>query len=124
MFYSIISKNKGSFISSKVRIASNFWLRFKGLMFDRTIDEKAAMVFYNAPAIHTSFMRFSIDIVFLDKNNKVIKICQAVKPWKIVFCRHSALAIELPAHRAKERSLELGDTLQITVSESPKNKRI
>ena len=122
MFYSIISKNKGSFISSKARVASNFWLRFKGLMFDGAIDEKAAMVFYNAPAIHTSFMRFSIDIVFLDKNNKVIRICEAVRPWKIVFCLSSALAIELPAHRAKERSLEIGDILEITASEQPKNK--
>ena len=117
MFYSIISKNKGTLISSKAIIASGFWLRLKGLMFDKAIDERAAVIFYHAPAIHTSFMRFAIDIVFLDKNNKIIKICEAVKPWKIVFCPQSALVLELPAHRAKERSLQTGDILQIKASE-------
>ncbi len=120
MFYSIISRDKGTLISSKTRIASGFWPRLKGLMFDKAMDEKEALIFHNAQAIHTSFMRFAIDIVFLDKSNRIIKIYEAVKPWKMVFCPHSALTIELPAYRAKRRSLGIGDTLQIKVSDSLK----
>lgn len=114
MVYFIVDKDKGTVISSKAQIANNFGLRLKGLMFKKKIDEKEALVFHNAPSIHTCFMNFAIDIVFLDKSNKVIKICKAVKPWRMVTCFNSALTIELPAHRAKHRSLALGDYLEIT----------
>ena len=117
MVYTIASKEKGTVISSEARIAKSFWLRLSGLMFKKTIDEKEALIFHNAPAIHSCFMNFAIDIVFLDKNNKVIKICPALRPWKMVSCYRSALTIELPAHRASKRSLSLGDTLEITASE-------
>lgn len=114
MIYTIFDKQKGTLISSKARIANSFGLRLLGLMFKKQMDEKEALVFYQAPAIHTCFMRFAIDIVFLDKSNKVIRICPAVKPWKMVFCSGSASTIELPAQRALRRSLAVGDCLEIT----------
>ncbi|MCF7907415.1 MAG: DUF192 domain-containing protein [Candidatus Omnitrophica bacterium] len=117
MTYSIFDKDKGTVISGKARIAKSFGLRLKGLMFKKEIDEKEALIFHNAPAIHTCFMRFAIDIVFLDKSNKVIRICEAVKPWKMVTCSKAAITIELPANRAKRRSLALGDQLEITLGD-------
>ncbi len=117
MIYSITSSQQGTMISSKAKIANSFGLRLKGLMFDKSLDESGALIFYHAPAIHTCFMNFAIDIVFLDKDNKVIRICEAVKPWKMVFCPSAKLVIELPSHRASRRSLEIGDKLDIALAE-------
>ena len=117
MTYFITSSQKGTMISSKAKIATSFGLRLKGLMFDRSLDESQALIFYNAPAIHTCFMRFAIDIVFLDKENRVIRICEAIKPWKMVFCPSSKLVIELPANRASRRSLKIGDKLDIALAD-------
>jgi len=117
MLYSIVKEATGTVISSKAKIATSFGLRLKGLMFDKTLDEAGVLIFHNAPAIHTCFMRFAIDVVFLDKDNRVIKIYEAVKPWKMVFCPSSKLTIELPSHRAARRCLEIGDKLDIALTE-------
>ncbi len=117
MLFSIVNKATGTTISSKAKVASSFGLRLKGLMFREEIDDSEALIFHNTPSIHTCFMRFAIDVVFLDKTNKVIKIAEAVLPWKIVSCRGSKLTIELPANRAAKRSLKLGDSLEMVANE-------
>lgn len=117
MVYSIVNKLTGTTISNQAKIADNFILRLRGLMFQKEIESGQALIFPKAPAIHTCFMRFPIDIVFLDKQNKVIKIFEAVRPWRMVYCPHSALVIELPAQRAAQRSLKLGDSLEIVDSD-------
>ncbi len=113
MTYTIIEKNKRNIISQTAQVADNFFKRLIGLMFKKSIDPDYGLIFYEVNSIHTFFMRFPIDIVFLDKNNQIIRICQALRPWRMVFCRHGKTTIELPAHKASENSLKTGDFLEI-----------
>lgn len=110
-FYRIINKTKAEPISRKAKIADSFFLRFKGLMFKKAISEEEALIFYNAPSIHTFFMRFPIDLAFLDKKMQVIRIYESLSPWKAVFCPKSFSVIEFPPHRTSQKSLEIGDIL-------------
>ena len=71
----------------KVEIADSAWKKFKGLMFRKTFE--GALVFplhketrFGA-SIHTFFMQFPIDILFLDKDKKVIDLRRDVKPWTL-----------------------------------------
>ena len=114
MIYSVLNKSKNSLISQKAKMADSFFLRLLGLMFRKSIGKNEALIFKSAPSIHTFFMRFPIDIVFLDKNMKVIRICENLSPWRAVFCFGSAFTVELPPHRVLERPLNIGDILQIT----------
>ncbi len=113
MIYKIKKKESSEGIIQKAKIADNFFSRLFGLMFRKNMAENEALIFYHAASIHTFFMRFSIDLVFLDKENKIIKISKALKPWRVSFCLKSSITIELPPHKASQNSLKEGDILEI-----------
>ena len=77
----ILNKTTGELIDIKIEYANSFYRRFKGLMLKKDID--FALIFSNLKdsGIHTSFMRFEIDVYFLDEN-KVIFDKTTLKPWK------------------------------------------
>jgi uncharacterized membrane protein (UPF0127 family) len=112
MNYRIINKTKGIVIVSKAIVAKSFLERLKGLMFRRNMDRDEALIFYSAESIHMFFMRFPIDIVFLDKSMRVIKIRSQLKPWRMASCFSSSVTIELPANKAKDTHTEVGDILE------------
>ena len=82
----ITYKDTGAVISEKAEIASTFFSRAIGLMFKRDMDPQGALIFYHATSIHTFFMRFAFDLVFLDKEQKIIRICEHIGPWKLAWC--------------------------------------
>ena len=75
--------------------------RFLGLMFKKNINEY--LLFENCNSIHTFFMFENIDIIFLDKNNKILKKLIDVKPWKILICKKAKKVIELPKNTLKSK---------------------
>lgn len=77
----ILNKTSDKLIDIKITYADTFYKRFKGLMLKKDID--FGMVFSNlkASSIHTHFMRFEIDVYFLDEN-KVVFDKTSLKPWK------------------------------------------
>ena len=77
----IVNKTTGELFNIKIVTASTFFKRFKGLMLKKDVD--FALLFYNLndSSIHTHFMRFEIDVYFLDKNKTVFEKT-ALKPWK------------------------------------------
>ena len=62
-------------------------------------------------SVHTFFMKFAIDLVYLDKQKKVKKIRHAVGPWRMSACFSAHSVLELPAGTLKETGTEPGDEL-------------
>jgi uncharacterized protein len=62
--------------------ADNFWTRFCGLMLTKALDKSEALLISSCNQVHTHFMRYSIDIIFLDKQLAVIAVLREVKPWR------------------------------------------
>jgi len=110
--YTIKNKSKVVVLSESAKIASSFFSRLRGLMFKKSLNEQNALIFINAPSIHTFFMRFPIDILFLDKGMRIIRICQSIYPGRCVFCLNSAFTIEFPAFRLEKLNVEIGDILE------------
>ena len=77
----ILNKTTGEIIKIRVISADNFYKRFKGLMGKKDIDYALLFSNFLDPSIHTSFMRFTIDVYFLDEN-KIILEKTTLKPWK------------------------------------------
>lgn len=73
--------HKGKLISNDVSVANTFWTRLSGYMF-RKQPHVSGIIFEPANAMQATFMFFDLDIVFLTKENKVIKILRNVKPWR------------------------------------------
>lgn len=64
-------------------------------------------------SVHTFFMKFAIDLVYLDKHKKVRKVRHAVAPWRLSACLTAHSILELPAGAAREAATERGDQLTI-----------
>ena len=95
-----------------VALADNFWLRLSGYMF-RSAPHVNGLLFEPASAMQTTFMFFSLDMVFLSADNRVIKILRGVKPWRHTwFYGKTRKVLEVPAGVVPS-TLKEGDTLTI-----------
>jgi len=110
---SLEDKSTGSVIAREVKIADNFWRRFRGLMFKRKFRDGEALLFkFKRPgrhSVHTFFVRFPIDLAYLDSGFKVIEIRTCLKPWRVHTSRvDSSYLIELPAGTVVRSGIEIG----------------
>jgi uncharacterized protein len=102
-------------ILTNIKIADGFFDRLRGLMFKRELGEEEGLFMPNCNWVHTLFMRFSLDIVYLNKNNKICHIDVDVKPWRFCLPVFSAKSIiELNSGVAERLSLQEGDLLKCT----------
>ena len=80
-----ITKDDGSIVAVEVERADTILKQVVGLMFRKSVPESYAMVFTmkrdNREGIHMLFVRFPIDVVFLDQNKKILDIHRNLKPW-------------------------------------------
>lgn len=67
----------------KIRVASRFWDRVRGLMFSKGMAPDEGLLIERCNAIHTCFMRFPIDATFLDADGNVVKTVRRIKPWRL-----------------------------------------
>jgi len=112
MKYKIFNKTKGTYVALDGRLAATFFERLLGLMFRASIAKDEALIFHNVNSIHMLFMRFPIDVLYLDKDNQVLKVKHSLKPWRMSSCIRAKATIELPAKKARETATETGDTLE------------
>lgn len=105
----------GKCIFSNVRIADTFIKRLVGLMGRRRMGKTEALLFLECSRVHTCFMRFSIDIVYLDQDLKVIDV-ETLEPWRCGrFVRNAKHILEL--RKGKARMLQAGVPIQILSAE-------
>ena len=81
----------------------------RGLLGRKYLRQGEGMVLRPGWSIHTAFMRFPIDAVFLDADQVVIKIEHEVGQWRTVSCRGAREVVELSAGECRRRGLEVGD---------------
>ena len=76
--------------------------------------EEGLLLTKAAGGVHTCFMRFAIDIAYLDERGQVIAVKENMKPWRIWVVRdkNALMALELPAGRLEETATEVGDLLK------------
>jgi hypothetical protein len=108
----IIDKTNSKCISADARVAKTFFQRLVGLLSRASLSTEEALIFYNVSSIHMFFMRFPIDVLYLDKEMKVLKIKHSLLPWRMSSCLGAKTTIELPAGKAKESLVKIGDTLE------------
>ncbi|MCL1971424.1 MAG: DUF192 domain-containing protein [Endomicrobia bacterium] len=79
----------------KIVEAKTFKDKLLGFMFKKYADY--AILFEKCNGIHTFFMRFNIDVIFMDKNKTVIKEVKNLKPWRVAVCFEAHYALEIPS---------------------------
>jgi len=64
-------------------VAETFAERAKGLIGRRSLDPGRGLLIPRCNAIHTFFMRFPIDAIFLDRHGRVVKTVRNIRPWRL-----------------------------------------
>lgn len=106
------NETKSTLVAGSVRLADNPWSRFRGLMGSRSLSEGAALHIKPCNSVHTFFMRFAMDAIFLDREASVVKVVPAMKPFRAaVGGRGAHSVLEMSAGAAAIAKVETGDRL-------------
>ncbi|HXH30922.1 MAG TPA: DUF192 domain-containing protein [Bacteriovoracaceae bacterium] len=104
---------EGQVICRDVLIADTLVTRLIGLMFKRKLTGAAGLLISPCNSIHTFFMCYSLDVVFLDGSHTVVKIIRGLKPWRMTWIYFRARqTLELPAGNLSGE-LKVGDVLEV-----------
>jgi uncharacterized protein len=96
---------------SNVFIADTFFKRFMGYMFRKEPHHEALLI-KPCDSIHTFFMKFNIDVIFVDKDMKVLKKVENLKPGKVIMPVKEAWAV-IEGKAGKFKNVEIGDKIDI-----------
>ena len=83
-FWRLKEAASGQVLISHLEIGSTFWKRLVGLQFRSQLLPGRGLLLAPCNSIHTFFLRFPIDVTFLDDRGKVLRIRSSVRPWRIV----------------------------------------
>lgn len=114
----LINLTRGNILCERTLIADTALPRMRGLLGKRALPAGEGMLLQPAPSIHTAFMRFAFDAVFLDGTLRVIRVVERLKPWRAVTVRHAVSVVELAAGEISRRGVEVGDQIIIADPES------
>ena len=110
----IINLKNNAVLADKADIADDFSKRLIGLLCHNSLQDGEGLILKPSNSIHTCFMRFTIDVLFLDKNNQVIAILPLLLPFRLSRIYFKALStIELPAGIIEKTGTCAGDKIEI-----------
>jgi uncharacterized membrane protein (UPF0127 family) len=110
----LLNKTKNIVLSESVEKADSMFSRMKGLLGRSSFEKNKSLHIANCNSIHTCFMKFPIDAVFVDKNMKVKFISQDIKPWNVVLPVLGAKSVfEFAAGAISEINISVGDQLDV-----------
>ncbi len=83
----------------------------RGLLGRRQLDDGEGILLRPASSVHTWFMLFAIDVVFLDRELSVLRVVSGLRPWHAAARRGAAAVLELAAGECEARGVGVGDRL-------------
>lgn len=107
----VLNDSKGNSLGQRVTMARSFWQRGKGLMFRSNLPAGTGLVIDPCSSIHTFWMRFPIDVLYVDRDGTVLRADHAMKPWRFgpLIVRNGRYVIELPAGTIEKTQTVKGD---------------
>lgn len=110
----VINIGKNTILADNAKLADTFLKRLIGLLNRKSLNKGEALILSPSNCIHSFFMRFAIDVIFLDKTGKVVEILPSFKPFRLSPIYFGAsLTIELPEHTLQLTRTQPGDIIKI-----------
>jgi uncharacterized membrane protein (UPF0127 family) len=107
----------GRVIIPHLEVAGSLWAQTVGLMGRKEIAPDAGLLIPRCNAIHTAFVRFPIDVMFLDKDLTAVRLIPALSPWRIIgFVRGANSVVELPAGTLRQKQIVVGQQFALHLS--------
>src|SRR6187431_1600845 len=104
-----LRREDGRVVAESVTVADSTGRRLRGLLGKKDLPSGQGVLLRPAWSIHTAFMRFPIDVVFLDADQVVVKIVPSLPAFRTASCRGAREVVELRSGECEKRGLSLGD---------------
>jgi uncharacterized membrane protein (UPF0127 family) len=108
-----VSRAGGGAVCERCAVADSAPARLRGLLGRSELPAGDGILLRPAGSIHTAFMRFPIDAVFLDRKLTVVGIAAELPPWRMAAQRGSKAVLELAAGECERRGVAIGDRLEL-----------
>ena len=108
-----IRLERGPVVCENGVLAVTAWTRSKGLLGRSGLDPDEGLWIQPTGSIHMWFMRFPLDVVYADRDGRVLKLVREIRPWRMSACRGAKVALELPVGAIDRSGVEVGDHLVI-----------
>jgi hypothetical protein len=105
---------RGTVLATRLEVADSGPKRNKGLLGRKGLADGEGLWITPCESVHTFFMQFPIDLVYLDRKNRVRKLCNSVPAWRISVCLSAHSILELPSGTIRNTQTQSGDTLEFS----------
>jgi uncharacterized membrane protein (UPF0127 family) len=102
-----------STVCERCVVADRPFGRMRGLLGRSDLPRGEGVLLRPARSVHTFFMRFAIDVVFLDENDVVVEVASNLRPWRAAGSKAARSIVELPAGEAEARGIAVGAKLSL-----------
>ncbi|MEO7908297.1 MAG: DUF192 domain-containing protein [Roseiflexaceae bacterium] len=113
----ITNQTRDCVLAARAELARSFWARGRGLMGRASLPDSYALIIFPESSIHTFFMRVPIDVLFIDRSDKVVGLREAMppsRPFAGVAPWRGRYVIEMPAGVIAATGTMLGDQMRLT----------
>lgn len=108
----IVNSTKKTIVTNSEEIANTFFKRLKGLLGRSSLPDQTGMLIYPCNQVHSYFMKFPFDAVFLTRDNRVIYIIENMQRGKISPLLPKAYSVlELPSGTVRKAQIKIDDKL-------------
>ena len=109
----LVNQRTDEALADRVEVAVTRRDRRKGLLGRSGLEPASALIIAPCFSIHTMFMRFDIDAVFVDEDGRAVKVVRDMTPWRIAVNPTAHAVVELPAGSLRDRQVNVGDRLYL-----------
>ncbi len=108
----VVNRTRSTVLATRAEIAGESGARRRGLLGRESLPEGEGLWIVPCEAVHCFFMKFTIDVVFLDKKRRVVKVRPSLRPWRIAGCLRAHSVLELPEGVIQATGTQPGDQLE------------
>ncbi len=116
--YRLRNARTGTVLATYLEIASDSASRRRGLLGRDRLEAGHALVIAPCGGVHTFFMKFTIDVLFVKKDGRVVSVAHNLRPWRIALAVTAYAAIEFPAGTLGRADTRRGDLLVVETTSS------
>ncbi len=110
----VVIENSPASAVLQLWLADTFWTRLHGLMFKSQLGKNEGLWLRPCNSVHMCFMRFTLDIVYVDATGKIIKLVRHLRPWwGVSLCWGAHSTIELAAGTIERLGLQCGQYVKM-----------
>ena len=109
----VLNQTRKQVLITQGRLADTFWLRLKGLLGSAPLQAGEGLILAGEKSIHTLFMGFPIDVIYVNKQYEVVRVTSNMVPYRLgPFVSKSAYILEMPVGTIDQTSTQVGDQLE------------